>query len=494
MSDKHYLTNFPIIPGVQITDLEYDVPHVYTYDEINARIDAIAAGLLKLNLPVNSKIAVIGYNSYNFITTNVGIYRARHALVPINHKVPKELVEFCLRDSDVKLIFCNAEFQHLVPGGIPHIVFNTNDFNNFLSYTEYNIPELNEDYVNNIVYTSGTTGMPKGVITSYRSRMWQLHKGLDEVPVKQDSTVFLHPSPLYHLAGLNNIEFDLFFSEYRNVHAIIMPYFDARSYIKNIDEYKCTHVRLIAPMMSMVLKEQDLLEQVDLTSVEYIALTSSFAPLKLQNDILQYFTKVLNIVNPYGSTETGSVFGRHPLGIPRPKVSAGYPLDHVQVRLDEQGVLQIKSPTMLSNYNNRSDLYEKSMTPDGYYITGDIFTVNKYGFYFYQGRADDMFKSGGEKIYPSEIESVIERHPAISISTVVGVKDDIKGHKPYAFVQLKPGHNITAQEIKEFVIKNVATYQIPRQVWILDELPKTNIGKIDRHQLTKKAQELLNNV
>jgi acyl-coenzyme A synthetase/AMP-(fatty) acid ligase len=134
------------------------------------------------------------------------------------------------------------------------------------------------------------------------------------------------------------------------------------------------------------------------------------------------------------------------------------------------------------------------MTPDGYYITGDIFTVNKYGFYFYQGRSDDMFKSGGEKIYPSEIESVIERHPAISISTVVGVKDDIKGHKPYAFVQLKPGHNITAREIKEFVIKNVATYQIPRQVWILDELPKTNIGKIDRHQLTKKAQELLNNV
>lgn len=494
MSDKHYLTDFPITPGTQITDLESEVPKVYDYDAINQRIDAVAAGLLKLNLPTNSKIGVIGYNSYNFITTNVGIYRARHALVPINHKVPKELVEFCLRDSDVKLVFCNSEFQHLVPSNIPLIVFNTEDFDNFLCYSDYKIPELDQDYTISVVYTSGTTGMPKGVVTSYGSRLWQLHRGIAEPVARHDLTVFLHSSPLYHLAGLNNIEHDLFFSEYKNVHAIIMPYFNARTYIKKIDEYKCTHVRLIAPMMSMILKEQDLLEQADLTSVQYIALTSSFAPLKLQNDILQYFTKVIAIINPYGSTETGSVFGGHPMGIPKPKISAGYPLNHVTVRLDEQGILQVKSPTILSNYINRPDLYEKSMTADGYYITGDIFTVNKYGFYFYQGRADDMFKSGGEKIYPSEIESVIERHPAVAISTVVGVSDEIKGHKPYAFVQLKPGYNITAEEIKEFVIKNVATYQIPRQVWIVDELPKTNIGKIDRTQLTKKAQDLLNNV
>ena len=97
--------------------------------------------------------------------------------------------------------------------------------------------------------------------------------------------------------------------------------------------------------------------------------------------------------------------------------------------------------------------------------------------------------SGGEKIYPSEIESIIDRHPAVATSVIVGVQDKIKGFKPYAFVQLKNNENITAEQIKNFTIKNVATYQIPRDIWILDDIPKTSIGKIDRKLLTKMATD-----
>jgi acyl-coenzyme A synthetase/AMP-(fatty) acid ligase len=165
----------------------------------------------------------------------------------------------------------------------------------------------------------------------------------------------------------------------------------------------------------------------------------------------------------------------------------------VEARIDANGILQVKSPSILTGYHNRPELYANSMTKDGYFVTGDLFRVNKHGFYFYIGRADDMFKSGGEKIYPSEIESVIDSHPAVAISTVVGVPDNIKGYKPYAFAQLKPNATATEQELKEFTIVKVATYQIPRQVWILEQLPKTNIGKIDRKYLINLAQERLNN-
>jgi acyl-coenzyme A synthetase/AMP-(fatty) acid ligase len=270
-----------------------------------------------------------------------------------------------------------------------------------------------------------------------------------------------------------------------------MPAFNAVQYIKLLDLYQPTAIRLVAPMMSMILRERNLLETIDTDSVKQIVLTSSFSPKKLQDEVRVFFKKVKQIDTPYGTTETNVIFGPHPKGIPKPDTSAGYPVTGVSLRLDDAGVLQVKSPAIMSRYNNRPELNGSSMTPDGYYITGDIFRVNKYGFYFYIGRADDMFKSGGEKIYPSEIEAVIERHPSVLLGTVVGVPDEIKGYKPYAFVQLKEGQTATASEIKDFVIKNVATYQIPREVWILNELPKTNIGKIDRKALTVLAERRL---
>lgn len=489
---SHYLTNFPIVEGVRIIDLGHSDPREYSYTEINNRIDAVANGLTNLSLPTNSPIGVIGTCSYDFVTTNVAIYRSRHCVVAINYKVPAEQIEYCLRDANVKVVFCETQFRHLVPGDIDCIEFGTPEFDQFLDWRTYTCPPLDLKSINNIMYTSGTTGTPKGVVATYGARMWQQSKGGVKQPVKQyPSSVAVCPAPLYHLAGLNNVEHDLFCSFAEKTCIVLMPQFDTRKYIEAVSKYRATHIKLIAPMMSMVLQEQELLQSLDLTSVTNVVLTSSAAPKKMQEDIKRVFKNITEISNPYGLTETGPIFGAHPLKIPKPPASVGYPLDGVDVRLDENGVLQIRGPSMLTMYHNKSELYNSSLTEDGYFITGDIFTVNKYGFYFYQGRSDDMFKSGGEKIYPIEIESVINQHPLVAVSTVVGVEDDIKGHKPYAFVQLQPGASCTGEELKEFVIKNVATYQIPRTVWILDDFPKTLMGKIDRRTLTEMARNLI---
>jgi acyl-coenzyme A synthetase/AMP-(fatty) acid ligase len=344
------------------------------------------------------------------------------------------------------------------------------------------------------MYTSGTTGNPKGVLNTYATRLIQITKDqLAPIPNPNGITV-INPAPLYHLAGKNNIEIEMLFSGFKKIHLVLMPVFNAKKYIMAIKKYKPNRITLIAPMMSMILKEKDLLQSVDLSSVTKVVLTSSHAPKKLQDDIMRYFKQVVSIENPYGMTETGPLFSMsHPLRIPKPSMSVGYPFPMVKARLDENGVLQVKSPTLLTNYHNRPELFKDCMTEDGFFITGDIFRVNKHGFYFYQGRADDMFKSGGEKIYPTEIEPMIERHPAVAMSAVVGLADDIKGFKPYAFVELKPGHTADPDEVKDFVVKNVATYQIPRNIWIVEQLPRTNIGKIDRKKLIEMAKELLLN-
>jgi acyl-CoA synthetase (AMP-forming)/AMP-acid ligase II len=160
----------------------------------------------------------------------------------------------------------------------------------------------------------------------------------------------------------------------------------------------------------------------------------------------------------------------------------------VQLRLVD-GVLQIKCPALMNGYHKLPEATQKAMTPDGYYVTGDVFSRDARGFYYFLGRTDDMFVCGGENIYPSEVEKMLERHPAIQQACVVPVVDDIKGQKPVAFVILKPEAAVHEQEIKEYALANGPAYQHPRRVWFLKEIPLAGTNKIDTRALMKIAEE-----
>lgn len=492
MDKNHHLADFPVSPGVTIIDTTV-VPHcTYSHTDIEQRINAVANGLLHLNLPANSRIAIIGQNSYDYVTMITGIARARHCAVPINYKIPQEQIDFCFSDSGAVIAFCDSKFSSLVPAGVTVIEFDSNQYQQFLNFDSFELPELDPEATVNIMYTSGTTSKPKGVISTYGGRIWAVTRGsLDpnsKIQINPETST-ISVSPYYHLAGLNDLEFMLYYSYYAATTIIIMPTFNTREYLKLVVDYRVSHLKMVAPMMGMLLQERETLEATDFSFVTKITLSSSAAPKKMQDDVKVYFKNTI-IENPYGLTETGPLFAQvHPYGIPRPANSVGFPVPGIKVRLDENGVLQVKSPALMKGYHNRPEI--NSFTEDGYFITGDMFRVNKYGFYFYIGRNDDMFKSGGEKIYPSEIEEVIEKHPAVAMSCVVGIPDDVKGHKPYAFVALKAGETATESELKQFAIDRVASYQIPREVWIIDMLPRTNIGKIDRRAVVGMAMDRL---
>jgi acyl-CoA synthetase (AMP-forming)/AMP-acid ligase II len=160
----------------------------------------------------------------------------------------------------------------------------------------------------------------------------------------------------------------------------------------------------------------------------------------------------------------------------------------VQLRLVD-GVLHIKCPALMNGYHKLPEATREVMTPDGYYITGDVFNRDARGFYFFLGRVDDMFVCGGENIYPSEVEKVLERHPAIQQACVVPVADEIKGQKPAAFVVLKLDTAVSEREIKDYALANAPPYQHPRRVWFLKELPLAGTNKIDTKALMKLAEE-----
>jgi acyl-CoA synthetase (AMP-forming)/AMP-acid ligase II len=203
-----------------------------------------------------------------------------------------------------------------------------------------------------------------------------------------------------------------------------------------------------------------------------------------------------SVTNAYGTTEAGPVvFGPHPRGLPQPEMSVGYPHPKVQLRLVdgdkrgvEQGVLEMKCPALMNGYHNRPDV-KPPFTADGFYITGDVLRRDADGFHYFVGRADDMFVSGGENIYPADVERMLERHPGVAHAAVVPIDDEIKGQKPVAFIVPKADPAPSEDEIKRFALANAPAYAHPRFVWFLDELPLASTNKVDRAALHRLAQE-----
>jgi acyl-CoA synthetase (AMP-forming)/AMP-acid ligase II len=199
----------------------------------------------------------------------------------------------------------------------------------------------------------------------------------------------------------------------------------------------------------------------------------------------------------YGTTEAGPVmFGPHPDGRPKPDLALGWPQPQVEVRLvasdgreADEGMLWIRTPANMTGYLNLPDKTREVLTPDGWYISGDIMRRDEMGAYYFVGRADDMFVCGGENIYPGEVESLLERHPEVIQACVVPIPDEIKGEKPFAFVVTSPASRLTEEEVKRYALERAPAYQHPRHVVFLPELPLASTGKVDRVALRRLALE-----
>jgi acyl-coenzyme A synthetase/AMP-(fatty) acid ligase len=234
-----------------------------------------------------------------------------------------------------------------------------------------------------------------------------------------------------------------------------------------------------------MLKEKELLVRLDLSCVKHIGMASAPVSRSLFNSLKSTFPKAA-IVNNYGITEVSpGMFGKHPT-LPTPDLSVGYPIPGIDYRIVD-GILQVRSPSMFLKYNN---LDIKNLTDDGYFITNDLFEVDKDGFYFFLGRGDDMFVCGGNNVYPRQIESVLESHPFVQYAVVIGVEDEDKGMKPYAFVV----SNSNEDELKTHALKFLPPSHCPRKIWNLETLPLNSVNKVDKAKLKEQARVLLNGV
>jgi acyl-CoA synthetase (AMP-forming)/AMP-acid ligase II len=462
-------------------------PRDFTFAQLDAMANGVARALVKRGLQRGDRVALLSANRAEYIAAYYGIMRAGLVAVPVNFKFPRDTIHFIIRDSGAKLVFCDAPRAADCPADIPSVTFGA-PFDAFLvpGPLDAVIPAQNEPAM--FLYTSGSTGTPKGVVLSHQSHIWvvetRLAPGLDRHR-------YLIAAPLYHMNALALAKLAC------AAHAtiVLLPQFSAPAYIAAIGQYRCTWLTAVPPMIAMMLREIAALAATDLSSVEFVRMGSAPVSAALMAALHERLPQA-SVTNAYGTTEAGPVvFGPHPKGLPQPELSVGYPHPLVSLRLvdggnrnAEQGVLEMKCPALMLGYHNRPDV-APPLTPDGFYITGDVFRRDADGFHYFVGRTDDMFVSGGENIYPADVERMLERHPDIAQAAVVPVDDDIKGQKPVAFVIKKPDRALDAEAVKRFALANAPAYQHPRFVWFVDELPLASTNKLDRAALHQMAEE-----
>ena len=482
-------------PGkIAIVDLGGEAaPRKLSYAWLDATANAAARALSRRGLARGDRIAILSANRAEFLAAYFGIMRAGFVAVPVNFKFPRRTIHFILQDAGAKVVFCDAERASDVPAHLPHVQFGkeaSGGFDDFLDPGPFAAvrPTAREPAM--FLYTSGSTGPPKGVVLSHQSHIWVVEARLDRTLERHR---YLIAAPLYHMNALALGKLAC------AAHAtiVLLPQFAARAYIEAIGRYRCTWLTAVPPMIAMVLRERELLARTDLSSVEFLRMGSAPVSHALMQAIRHALPRA-SVTNAYGTTEAGPVvFGPHPEGLPQPDMSVGYPHPKVELRLADgndrdadQGVLEMKCPALMNGYHNRPDV-KPPFTADGFYITGDVFRRDPDGFHYFIGRSDDMFVSGGENIYPADVERMLERHPDVAQAAVVPIDDEIKGQKPVAFVVPKPGRRPSAEEIKRFALANAPAYAHPRFVWFVDELPLASSNKIDRALLHGLARERL---
>jgi acyl-CoA synthetase (AMP-forming)/AMP-acid ligase II len=490
---------------VAVFDLSRETRRETTYATLDARLDRVASALTKLGLKSGDRLAMAATNRIEFIEIMFGAMRAGVVPVPLNTKLGPETLRYVIEDSGavgaVVEAAANAHVPRIVESlGLPVRVLLEDAAEGWVGYEEalaesparFAPPALAPDHLAFLPYTSGSTGKPKGVALTHAGQCWWigcLHKYW---PTPAESRA-LAAVPLYHKNAMAGAIKPLLSC---GASVVLLPNFEPRRFLKALAAYRCTHASGVPAVFTLLLQERDLIETLDFSALRGLKIGSAPTPRELLAAVEAAFG--VPVSESYGLTEGGPVMIGPPLdGRPTPHGSCGVAWPEGEVKLtdaegrecESYGELWVRNPGVTPGYYRLPEVNRERLV-GGWLKTGDVFARDADGFFYFRGRTDDMFNSGGENVYPLEVENVLLKHPAVAEVSVVPLPHRVKGEVPVAMVVKAKGRDVSEEELKQFFIANAPAYAHPRRIDFVGELPLNGPGKIDRkvvqHSLSKR--------
>jgi len=460
---------------------------VVTYADFARRIVDAAAGLVADGVGAGDRVGFCGLNRVEVFELLFGCAHIGAIFVPFNNRLTPSELQVLVDDADPTALYVTDGYHDLIAEAAPQHSVRDLDHTPFeAARAEINLAAPSVDTIALMIYTSGTTGQSKGAMLSHEAMAYSVLNAVEYQNLTADDFI-VAGLPIFHVGGLNVQTIPAL---YAGAEIALMRRFDPAEVLALVAEYEVTQMVLVPAMLNAVAA-QPAFATTDFSEVRGVISGSSIVPSAAMQP---FFDQGVPVGQMYGLTETGptAIVLRYDEAADHIG-SCGRPAAHTELRIvdlhgadvaqGDAGELWLRGPHLFTGYWRNEQATAEAFAEAGWFRTGDVGFADPDGYVYVNDRIKDVVITGGENVYPAEIEPVLAQHPAIAAVSVIGAPDEQWGEIPVAVVELHPGEQLEIDELRAWCDGRMARFKQPRMLRVVEQLPRTALGKVMKHHL-----------